>query len=212
MFCPKCGSKVGSNYNFCPVCGERVSSPREGVRVSRRRDPFEGFGGSSLFKDDFFSDFFRSSFLNFPKLRRGIGDDSRSGGFSVKIVRSGENQPKVSVRTFGDMKGREKELFGGKVKSQREERPKIEEIEPREFDEMKEPECEICKKDGFTVINVELPDVKNMDDVDVSVYSESLEIRAYADNTAFFRIVKIPRGAKLRDQKLKDGKLILKLR
>ncbi len=218
MYCPKCGAKVDDDYNFCPVCGFKLVKQgrpapmrfrRPGVRV---KDPFEDIFGGGPFGD--FDSFFKSSFLGFPGLRKRLGKSksSKGGGFSVKIVRGTGKEPKISVKTFGDLKGKENEVRRRVGLEEKEERPKIEEVEPREFEKTEEPECEVKKEGDTTVVEVELPDVESMADVDVAVYRESLEIRAYAEDTAFFRIVKIPKGAELVDKCLEDGKLILKLR
>lgn len=215
MYCHNCGAKIDDDYNFCPVCGARqVTEGRPSpMRIDRRPglrvEPMRLFNSDI---DNFFDDFFKSSFLGFPSLKRGFATDpkSRSGGFSVKIVRGTDKEPKVAINTFGDFKGKESEIK--KQIGLPEEKAKIKEIKPRKFEKTEEPECETCKKDGLTVVELEVPKVKSMADVDIAVYDESVEVRAYADKTAFFRIVKIPKGAKLVDKSLDKGKLTLRFK
>ena len=58
--CPKCGTKVSSNYDFCPKCGKNISSKKESL------DDFGMFG-----KDDFFENERKSDFE--PEIKLPFG-------------------------------------------------------------------------------------------------------------------------------------------
>ena len=70
--CPKCGTKVSSNYDFCPKCGKNISSKKESL------DYFGMFG-----KDDFFENERKSDFEPEIKLPFGFNTIFNHSGFTT---------------------------------------------------------------------------------------------------------------------------------
>jgi len=73
-----------------------------------------------------------------------------------------------------------------------------------------EPRVNIKRLSDVIVINVELPGVKSEQDVVLNRFSNSIELRAYAGDKGYFKILKIPYRNKLIDKKLEKDNLAMK--
>lgn len=212
MRCGNCGSSVDKKWRYCPACGQE-----------QEHDVFEDmfdFGGLFRRMNKEFQDFERTSnvaekemeiFNLMPEMKK-----SRVGGFSINIAQQGDGQPKVSVRTFGDLnkKDVEKSLKittgrdGVKLDSDREEIP-----QPRPRAKTKsapktteEPKTQIKRVGDRITVEIELPGVSERN-VEIKKLTESVEIKAVSKDKAFFKILTFPQGFELSDKEFKNGKL-----
>ena len=83
----------------------------------------------------------------------------------------------------------------------------------RNVKEVIEPEANVVKGEDFTEVEMEVKEVKSLDDVYIVLYDNSAEIRAYThDNKKmYFKVVEIPPYAEITDKILKEnGKLIIR--
>jgi len=251
MDCPRCGRKMAGGWNFCPFCG---------FRPDRLGPVFEGaFGGvfNSLMKrlarqmeymdrrwDDMerdvqvmdISPFFRDSVADEKKFK--VIEKPHATGFTIRIAQSGDREPKVDVKTFGEIdQSMQRQIsdqlgrmgikapavpgrpgFGpakpGPAKAAPEkagERPKsLEKRRPfRRPKVTEEPKTEI-KQTGYGVaVDMEMPGVKSEDDVQVSELESSVEVRAMAGDKAYFKILTKPGQYSLRRQEFAKGRLHL---
>ena len=73
------------------------------------------------------------------------------------------------------------------------QKPQLKLIKRREriVEESKEPETKIVNRPSGMEISVKLPGVKSRKDIIIKKFEESLEIRAYFDKKAYFKVIPI---------------------
>ncbi len=223
MRCPRCGTDVEKGWAFCPRCGYRL----------HRADDF--FSGTSGFDDILqrlvkqISDemnrmlernveVFDLSPLFSSKNFRG-----RSRGFRIKITRSGNEKPRIDVKTFGNVdrdairdeiedvyekagvkKGMESRLPIGarpvaEARSRAAKEPAVTE----------EPETTIRRDNSSVIVEVRVPGVKSINDIDVTELDKSVEVKAIVGSKAYFKILTKPPSYSLKAREFRDG--VLKL-
>ncbi len=69
-----------------------------------------------------------------------------------------------------------------------------------------EPEARIEKKNNVQIINLNLPDVKSVDDIEIRKFSQSIEVRAFAGDKGYFKLIPIPSNSTINNE-FKDGVL-----
>ncbi len=225
MRCPNCKSNVDDRWQFCPKCG---------TRLRRRRSLFDqlfSHFGREFEQMDKEIDRMEKRFeaLDLSPFFRQTGGK----GFKIKVVRHGGDEPKVSVQTFGDVKGEDirKEL---KKQMGREgqpikirigpPRPRITrsgpapgsqgpEAKPRKElptpKTTEEPKTEVRRVDSKVMVDMELPGVKSLEDIRINEMQESVEVRAVAGERGFFKILTKPGQFRLSGKSFKAGKLHL---
>lgn len=215
MRCPRCGSGVNEGWSFCPKCGSRLERNLFG-------DVFERMGQEMKNElksmDRAFERNFEVLDLS-PFFRKPI----RSSGFSIKITRSGSEKPKVSVKTFGDVDRKELESETGKLGFRG--IPKQEKLE-NEMLEMKErgrgisfemartteePETYVRRIGDKILVEVKLPGVEDMKDIEVKSLENSIEVRAMAGDKAYFKILTKPQKTNIFRKDFENGVLRIEL-
>ncbi len=227
MFCPRCRDRISETWIFCPRCGARLpssgqQSPPE-PHYSAFAEVFKDIErqmkealGSNLSKDVEFFDLRPEFFSKHPYFR--------TGGFRVKITRAGDGPPNIDIKAFGDMDEKLAEKMRESIKPPAEpqvekkvtdEEPSEHVVEesqaPRAVSEYCEPSCATKWAGDHLLVELELPGVKKSEDVEVRKLSESIEIRAYAGNKGYFKILGIPGEAKVIGKRFRAGKLSLKI-
>lgn len=214
MRCQKCGAEAREGWRFCPRCGSRLSEDMFTDVFSRMEREFKemGKGFERNFEVLDLSPFFRKP--------------TKGRGFSIKITRSSGEEPKVSVKTFGDVdRGEiEKEVrnlgFRERLGTLK---PKIREArEPEKFkgeegvriSEVKtteEPKTCVKRIGDRIVVEVELPEVKDPEDIEVKTLENSIEVKAKAGDRAYFKILTKPPQTSVVSKRFKSGILYLEL-
>lgn len=201
--CRYCGKILQKDWIACPYCGKEV----EEVRV----------GSYDIFEDvekefERIDKMFGPSFFKFPKI--DIESPFRSGGVSITIKSGTGMKPKVDVKTSGHYKKLEPQIKRRlgvsegveEVKEGKEEKPKKKVKIPRITEE---PEMKIERKDNTETITIKLPDVKSKDDVEVRKLEQSIEVKGFAGDKAYFKLIPIKPNAQISDKSFKNG--ILKI-
>ncbi len=99
-------------------------------------------------------------------------------------------------------------------------RPRIEKrrVEPKKIEvkkplrvakTTKEPETKINKTGNRQIIEIKLPEVKSQDDIEINVFEQSMEIKAFAGDKGYFKLVPIPTNAEILRKEFKNN--ILKI-
>lgn len=194
MECGNCGNHAEEGWEYCPFCGSFLK---------RRTVPqfFTFTGIEDLLKDieeEFrgIEDAFRSAWLGRKPFEPILG-----GGISVRISSEEGEEPKIDVQTFGDYEERApdiEERLG--VKKERAP-PKV----------TREPKTLIEQADGRLILRAELPGVKSEQDVDVRRMAESIEIRAYAGDTAYFTLFCVPPDSRILSKRLENEELVIEV-
>jgi hypothetical protein len=203
--CPNCDEEIKSDWEFCPHCGEKIE-----LEKSKRRDvitPFEDIFDDIEKEFERIDKFFGFGPFKFPSIRMKPG--MRGGGISITVQSGTGMEPKVEIKTSGEYKKLEPEIkkkFGIK--------PAIEEIEEEKAEKKKimrkipkiteEPETKVQTAGSKQIISVKLPDVKSEDDIEVKRLEQSIEIRAFAGDKAYFKLIPLPSDAAIVKKEFKN--------
>jgi HSP20 family molecular chaperone IbpA len=192
--CKECGEKVSDKWDFCPYCGAPL---RE-----KEFEPFDIF-------DDIDKEFRRIDKMfgiEFPKFR--IKPGIRGGGISITIQSGTGMEPKVEVKTSGEYKKLEPE-----IKRRLGVKPGVEEVSEEEVEKKvripkvtEEPEAEIKNLGNKQIISIKLPDV-NEKDIEAKKLEQSMEIKAFAGDKAYFKLIPLPANASIVKKEFKNGVL-----
>ena len=214
--CKNCREKINESYNFCPYC--RISIG----------DSFEnGKEWGILGKNDFspneeiklpmgFNTLFNALLKNLNKKFNEFEDlediskksKVKKGGIGISIHTSGNNPPKIKVRSFGNLpEVKEKERHVEK---------KVKELKLPVSDSnkfvglpKKEPETDIRRFSDKIVYEINMPGVKSIKDVSIIQLENSIEIKALAKNKVYYKI--IPINLPVRNYNLLKEKLVLEI-
>jgi HSP20 family molecular chaperone IbpA len=199
--CPNCGEKVKEDWNFCPYCGEELEVREKALTPFG--DIFEDIEKEFERMDKMFGSPFKLSGFKSKPLR--------GGGISITIRSGTGMEPKVEIKTSGDYKKIEPELkrrFGVKpaieeVEEEKEEKPRVE----RKAKVTEEAETEVKTLGNKQIISVKLPDVESEDDIEIKRLEQSIEIKAFAGDKAYFTLVPLPASAAIVKKEFKNGVL-----
>lgn len=222
--CPRCGRKIAKEYDFCPYCGNDF---RWEKRIEKERD--YGFLGKDdeLFQaQDFnirmpfgFNSLFNSLLKEVDKQFRELDKEMarekqekakkvpeiRKSGISISISMSGKNKPDIKISGYGP----EFSEFEREIKEVKIPKNKITDEEARKLAKLprKEAKTEVRRFSNKIVYEIDLPGIKNLKDVIINKLENSVEIKAFAKDTAYFKL--LPINLPILNYKLEDSKLIL---
>jgi HSP20 family molecular chaperone IbpA len=182
--CQACGEKVRDDWQYCPYCGEELTK-REEIKfrpfsifedIDKEFERIDKMFGSNLFK-------FRK--FRIPKMK--------GGGISITIQSGTGMEPKIDIKTSGEYKELEPE-----IKRKLGIKPSVEEVEEARKEKIRkipkiteEPETKIEKIGNLQRIQIKLPDVKSEDDIEVRSLEQSIEVKAFAGDKAYFKLLPI---------------------
>jgi len=192
--CRNCGQKIKVNWDFCPYCG--IGTTEEFPIESN----FEGIIENEFKRID---KMLKPDFFDFPKIDMKM--PKGSNGISI-IIKSGNGMnPKVEVKTSGGYKELEPE-----IKKNLGIKPTIEVVKPVRISKVtEEPETEIKGSGNKRVIQIKLPEIKSFKDIDVKKLEQSLEIKAFAKNKTYFKLIPIPSNSEIVNKEFNNN--ILKI-
>ncbi len=197
--CRKCGKGLKKEWEFCPYCGEGVEYKRP------YGDVFE----------DIEKEFERIAkmptpmFIRFPKL--DMESPFKRGNISIVIKTGTGMKPKIDVKTSGHYKKLEPQIkrrlgVEGEVEQVKEEKREIRIPKTTE-----EPETRIESRGNEETITIKLPDVKKLDDIEIRKLGQSIEIKAFAGDKAYFKLIPIRPNAQISDRSFKNGVLKIQI-
>ncbi|MEM5772642.1 MAG: zinc ribbon domain-containing protein [Candidatus Aenigmatarchaeota archaeon] len=212
--CPNCGEKIKDEWNFCPYCGEEFvkrARTRESSLIPFGEDIFEEIEKEFERMDKMFGlpSFKFSSFKSKPF--------ARGGGISITIRSGTGMEPKIDVKTSGEFKKIEPELkrkLGLKSPVEEvEEEAEEEKVEPRKIPKVtEEPETQVKNLGDRQIISIKLPGVESEEDIEIKKLEQSLEVKAFAGEKAYFTLLPIPKGSSILEKKFKDGVLNIEIK
>jgi HSP20 family molecular chaperone IbpA len=225
-FCPRCGSRISGDF-FDEIFSRMRKELAEMNKLLEK--DIEAFDLSPWFRD---MDKRKNSLKEGEQKKEGVSGrlqasgafrpkfQPKSTGFTIKIVQSG-GKPEVSVRTFGDVDKsklrKEMDELGvwqpglEKEEAAREARP----AKPQEKLVIKgpmrteEPKTSVAKSASKVVVSIHLPDVKSDHDIEISDLESSVEVKALAEDRAYFKILTKPSQFRLARKSFEKGVLHL---
>ncbi len=209
--CPNCGKETKDTWFYCPYCGFDLKETKwlSGT-FSRYRSIFDEIEKEFERIDKFFSSA-KEEFFKFPKFEKS----PKVSGISI-VFRSGTGmKPQIMVKTYGDYKKLEPEIkkkLGIARGVEEVQEPYEMEEKPRKTPKItEEPKASIKRENNKTIIEINLPGVKSERDVDIKKLEQSIEVRGFADDKAYFKLIPIRLGQSIRSYKFKKGKLTIEL-
>ncbi len=206
--CKNCDRKINNSYDFCPHCGNSFNDNTEGWGMLGKTDntnEFEQFSNS---------------------LFGGVGGKI-IGGMLGKTLKMLEHEIQKETKTQNNTPKTNFELIiNGKrinpkdiklsqqrqvVKKQRKVFPNISNDSLKKISTLpkKEPLTNIRRFADKVIYEINMPGVNSVNDISIISLESSIEIKALADKTAYFKV--IPISLPITNYKFLDEKLILEL-
>ncbi len=221
--CKRCNKKLGKDFSFCPYCGFENKSffdEEKGMLDNDLSMPSFGLFGSGFggMFDSLAKNLFREMEKQFREVDRTIGEEKRmkkvektnripisSSGISISIAMNGDNTPVIKVRNVGG------DNRDNKPEPTRAKNPQISEDEARKFSQLpkKEADTRVRRMSDKIIYEIDVPGVDDTKKVFITKLENSIEIKAFSKDKAYFKL--IPISLPLEKYSLKDGKLVLEL-
>ncbi len=194
MECESCGENVDKNWTFCPKCGHSLEKETGDIF----QDLFSKLGEEFVEMDKLFERDIEALDIS-PWFKKPKGR-----GFSIKIVSSGNNPPRVEVHGFGgvDESKLKKQVFHQIGVDSKED---IKANPPRKTEE---PKANIRRENGRVVVELDLKDAKEKD-VTINELESSVEVKAVVGDKAYFKILTKPEDTSITSSRFKNGILRL---
>lgn len=182
--CPKCDFFVKKTWNFCPHCGTNLKEvPRPKIMPLTMNS--SDIDMNAMFKD-----------VN-KILKSMLGSEPFKGSLSVTRL-GGPNGPKMKVNTSGDYK---------KVEPELKKKLGVKKRKFRGNKKTEEPELNIKEMPHQNIIEIDVPGVKTEGDVEIIKLEHSIEIRAFAKDKTYFKLLPIPENVSAIEKELNKNKL-----
>lgn len=178
--CPNCGEKLKDEWDFCPRCGEEFSDMEKET--------------GNIF-DEMEKDFEAGPF-NIPQFK--VRPVMKGGRIDIIIHGGTGMEPRVDVRTSGDFRKQGQEIKRKAViNPYTEEKVEKKKVKERTAKTTEEPEAESQNVGNKRIISIKLPNVKSESDIEIKKMEQSVEVKAYAGDKAYFKLIPIPANAEV---------------
>lgn len=182
MKCWNCSNEMDKSWTYCPSCGEQ--------KKTFFRNPFKGFG------DKFFM---KSVDRMFKQVFDSIDDDFMTGdskSFTIKMSNlDGEPDIKIydSTKPVSEPKSEAKKVVDRVLKN------------------VEEPDARVKSEGNSLFLELKIPSIKSINDVEITRLGESVEIRAFGKDKSYFKVLNAPASSKVLKKELRDGSLFVEL-
>jgi HSP20 family molecular chaperone IbpA len=205
--CKFCGNKIDKKFQFCPHCGKNQSgkAPPEFFQPTFKM----GFPFDQLVKH-----MSKQIERQFKETDMDLGEfkmkenqlPKKIKGISISISSSGNGEPIIKVNNLGGNENIERIEMKEELPKRRLSEAEMEKISklPKE-----EPKTNVRRLTDKIVYEISMPGVKK-EDVIITKLHNSIEIKAFTKEKAFFKL--LPISLPIIKSELKEGKLILELK
>ncbi len=218
--CPGCGEKLCNKFRFCPYCGYGIKAEQEekdyGL-LGRSDDVLPGFGMAMPFGfDKLFNGLLKQLDKQFKELDKEIGKEKvptlKSKGLSINISTSTGQKPQIKVMGFGPGFENMKHNIEQKKQIIKPQAAKILNEKAAKLSKLPKHEAEtsVRRLSNKIVYEINLPGVKTLSNIIINQLENSIEIKAFSKDKAYFKL--LPINLPILDYHLKDEKLILELK
>ena len=220
-----CGKKIDKKFEFCPYCGRDI---QERIIYEKARDK-----QVNAIMKDFEKAFDMPFIMKFPfeslvkKMVKDIDkqfqeyDNELSKEKGPKVIRTGlsisinstpEGEPIIKVRQLGGNNVQYKDESMENIKEKEKKLPKIQDKQAEKISKLpkQEPEKTVRRLTDRIIYEISLPGVKDDKNLFIEKLQNSIEVRAFSDKQAYFKLIPVP--FLIKNWKLEKEKLILELR
>ena len=220
--CSKCGRRIEKDFEFCPYCGFNMKREKDGrdygiLGIDDDNFNLPNTASMPFGLDRVFSSLIKQIDKQFRDLDKEFGKEPKieksplSRGISISISSGTGKNPEIKVRGFGpgfgNSKVQETEEKPIKIKQ-----PEITEEQARKMAKLprKEAETRIRRLSDKIIYEIELPEIKSLNNVIINKLENSIEIKAFTKKQVYVKL--LPVKLQILDYKLEDEKLILELK
>ncbi len=188
--CPSCSEKINKNFDFCPICGsnQRSKYEKEDFGLIGKNDIIEEsmFNSGGSFMEKMFETAFKvlekqmknlpNEFAENPKINSSLPNNLHMQFFVngrrvfPQIIDNKQVKPAVKKQKIIIPEGRLKEIS------------KL----PRQ-----EPSSKLKRMSGKVIYELEVPGVKNIEDIIINKLENSVEIKALAQDKVYSKTLNI---------------------
>ncbi len=226
-----CGKKIDSKFTFCPYCGAQLKAIKEHEKdLKTMEKSFEEAFKMPFFVRLPFKKLIREMDQQFREMDKVIGERKKTEktdlkkmpvrvqGISIKIETSPEGQPVIKLGQFVPGKkiiplrikpGEDKKEKEQEIKLPTKKLTKIQKVKLKKLPR-KEPETSVRRLTDKIIYEIILPGVKSEKDIIINKLENSIEIKAFAKDTAYLKL--IPIALPIKNYYLENNKLILELK
>jgi len=203
--CAKCGNKIERKFNFCPWCGSSMKNEDEFFNPSLNL----GFPFNAIVKQ--LEKSIEKEMKNMDSM--AFEPENKAHGISIKISTGNSGAPTIRIGNIGEEKMNDE--MGNMimpVKKARIKQINISEEDAKKLSKLpqKEPATNVRRLADRIIYEIELPGVIDKKNIIISKLHNSIEIRAFSDNTAFMKL--IPVSLPIMKHSFEKEKLILELK
>jgi len=223
---------MDKGFSYCPHCGsphiDKEKEQKDYGFLGRQEDNKFNPGMKLPFGfNTIFNKLVKEMDKQFRELDREIGKDKerirkpsrnpnshvKQGGISINIS-SGAGTPVIKVKSFGNMpefKEAEKQIKPTQRQVKQIRKPVFDEEKAKKLSKLprEEAESKVRRLSGKIVYEIELPEVKSEKDIIIQQLENSIEVKAFSKDKAYFKF--LPVSLPLKKYKFSEGKLILEL-
>jgi len=183
MLCESCGNDIKRGWKFCPLCGAQ----------STKTDTFAGF--NEIFES------IRKQFMDQSSIERKFDAVENPGnkkvyGFTINIRQNTGNQPRMRVKTFGDVPKESARII----------QPVAQPTRAATKGTIIEPKMVIKNLGDRFVVEIELPKA-DKNTIKIIKLEESLEVKARAKDIIYFKIINLPPNLNIISRSFEKDKL-----
>lgn len=221
--CPGCSNKINKKYDFCPFCGTNFSSEqdREDYGFLGKNDFTENIEREMFsetedsFMDKMMENAFKMAEKMLEKQMKNLSKEMVENQSRPRIQTN--NQGNVDIQFFVNGK-RVFPQISNQAQQQAIEEPaipirtnRITEEKAERFSKLpkKEPKSRVRRLSGKIIYELEVPGVKNIDDVLINQLENSIEIKALSKDKVYSKTLNI--NLPVLNYKLSNDNLVIEL-
>ncbi len=216
--CKNCNRKIGKDFDFCPYCGNNVKKETD-EREFGLLGKEDGFNMDNFFQPTLgmtglgkmFNSLLKQIDSQFKEMDKQMTEDKETkikrfpaSGISISISNSAGKEPEIKIRGLGNTEV--KQIREAKITNE------ISDDEAKMLSKLpkKEAETKVRRLANKLIYELDLPGVKQIKDIIINKLENSIEIKAFSKDKAYFKL--IPLNLPILKYDLKDGKLVLELK
>jgi HSP20 family molecular chaperone IbpA len=222
--CNFCNSKIGKEFSYCPFCGHYVGDKEKETKdygmlgktdMTKNISEAMGMNGVKLpmGMNMIFNKLMKEMGKQLKELDKEIDKDNINAipikkGSSIRInISSNQGSPIIEVSGLSPIKA---QTIKKSIKKTI-DLPKMNEEKIKKLTKLPRQEAasKVRRLSGRVVYEIELPEVESKEDININQLENSIEIKAFSKDKAYFKF--LPVSLPLLAHDFSEGKLTLEL-